>query len=220
MNTRVLESNEIIKNTISSLEVLKAEGNTLLFKTSSIPQRRKSALISDEADIMGIVSDAKNAREGRLCIDVLSDTMLRIRYAEGDAVPENATPMVIGSFTGPSKTHTVTQDKLITLTTDAIKVTVNPQRYYIDVRTLDGRKICRIGGPEKNNFRQWDAYNTGVCRTLDDEKPLAVECFGLDPHEAIYGFGEKFIRLNKIGQTIDLDMQESLGTTTDRKSVV
>jgi alpha-D-xyloside xylohydrolase len=46
--------------------------------------------------------------------------------------------------------------------------------------------------------------------------PLATECFTLAPQEAIYGFGEQFIRLDKVGQTIDLNMVEALGVTTPR----
>jgi hypothetical protein len=40
--------------------------------------------------------------EGRVRIDVLADNLVRLRYAEGDRVPENRTPMVVGEFAGPS----------------------------------------------------------------------------------------------------------------------
>ena len=72
-----------------------------------------------------------------------------------------------------------------------------------------------MGGPEKNHFHAWDTYNTGICRTREG-RPLAVECFALRPQEAVFGFGEKFLALDKVGQTVDLNMVEALGTTTPR----
>jgi alpha-D-xyloside xylohydrolase len=78
-----------------------------------------------------------------------------------------------------------------------------------------GRRLTEIGGPEKNHLHAWDAYNTGICRTRDD-RPLAVECFSLRPGEGVFGFGEKFLALDKVGQTVDLNMVEATGTTTPR----
>ncbi len=45
---------------------------------------------------------------------------------------------------------------------------------------------------------------------------MAVECFDLSPAEAVYGLGEHFIKLNKVAQTIDLNMADALGVTTPR----
>ncbi|MBW2237434.1 MAG: hypothetical protein JRG85_18855, partial [Deltaproteobacteria bacterium] len=75
--------------------------------------------------------------------------------------------------------------------------------------------MAEAGGPEKNHFHVWDTYSTGVCRS-GDGRPLAVECFALRPQEAVYGFGEKFLALDKVGQTVDLNMVEAFGTTTPR----
>jgi len=78
-----------------------------------------------------------------------------------------------------------------------------------------GHRLTEIGGPEKDHFNAWDAYHTGIYRTRDD-RPLAVECFSLRPGEGVFGFGEKFLALDKVGQTVDLDMVEAMGTTTPR----
>jgi len=40
--------------------------------------------------------------EGRIRIDVVADHTLRVRYAEGDALPENVTPMVVGAPSPPA----------------------------------------------------------------------------------------------------------------------
>jgi len=81
---------------------------------------------------------------------------------------------------------------------------------------LENNKLCGISGKEKNLFFNWDSYSTGICYSKIDDSPIGTECFDLSPHEAIYGFGERFTRLNKVGQTIDLIMDEAYGTTSTR----
>lgn len=43
-----------------------------------------------------------------------------------------------------------------------------------------------------------------------------METLALRPGEGIFGLGEQFLRLNKVGQTVDLNMVEATGTTTPR----
>ncbi len=61
----------------------------------------------------------------------------------------------------------------------------------------------------------WDTLPTGVSTTSDGHR-LATETYALRPGEAVFGFGEQFGRLEKSGQTIDLNMVEATGTTTPR----
>jgi hypothetical protein len=61
----------------------------------------------------------------------------------------------------------------------------------------------------------WDTHPTGVSTTTDGHR-LATETYALRSGEAVYGFGEQPGRLDKVGQTIDLDMVEAMGTTTPR----
>ncbi len=84
-----------------------------------------------------------------------------------------------------------------------IAISLNP--YRLEVHDVEGKKICAVGGPEKDNFCNWDSYNTGITRTMSGS-PVAVENFDLAYDECIYGLGERFIKLNKVGQTIDLNM--------------
>ena len=55
-----------------------------------------------------------------------------------------------------------------------------------------------------------------MSRTIDGNRPLATECYALRPGEAVFGFGEKFLRVESTGQIIDLNMVEATGTTTPR----
>ncbi len=102
------------------------------------------------------------------------------------------------------------------MNTERMKVRIQLDPFRIEVDDPRGRRVCGIGGPEKNHFAQWDAINTGICRTLDTGAPRACESFDLAPQECIYGLGEKFSQLNKAGQTIDLVMDDGLGVLSPR----
>ena len=210
-----------------------------MLKTSAV-MAAKRQISSADSDMLNQqkVAMVGETVEGRVRIDVLDDHIIRIRYAEGTTVPENPTPMVVGQFSGPSQcsidvvgqaAHTML-DKApwlktgeeeaeasgqISLSTAKLYIAISLNPYRLEVYQTDGKRICGIGGPEKDNFANWDAYNTGVTRTMSGN-PVAVECFDLAYNECIYGLGERFIKLNKVGQTIDLNMVDALGVTTPR----
>ena len=70
-----------------------------------------------------------------------------------------------------------------------------------------GRLVGTVGGGESNLMGVWDSFPTGICRTPVPGHRLATEVFSLREDECVYGFGEQFGRLDKVGQTIDVDMQ-------------
>ncbi len=221
MNTRLLESNRVIRNTVKNVKFIKKEGNSLFFKAATFLQFRSTrellAFSDDTSDSTKEIKKHYN-KEGIIRIDLISDKIIRVRYNEGKNIYDNNTPMVVGTFTGPSKADlNKVKGRLIVSTNNIkIKININPKIYRIEIFDLNNRKLCGISGPEKNNFNVWDANNTGICYSKTDGSPIGVECFDLDPHEAIYGLGEQFTRLNKVGQTIDLIMSEALGVTSPR----
>jgi alpha-D-xyloside xylohydrolase len=230
MRTRSLETRQVVAAPVINAEVLEADGASLLLRTVALKIGRATpdSLEPLERTFLG-------ETEGRLRIDALSDHVIRVRYAEGGDVPENKTPMVAGELGAPSRSDIdlseakavapgettavyvgVAGGGEVSLSTGALTVTVFLAPFRLEVRDLQGRKICGMGGPEKNHFRNWDSYSTGIARTTEDEAPVAVQNFDLAYDECIYGLGERFIKINKVGQTIDLNMMEALGTTTPR----
>jgi len=227
MKTRSLETRAVTPVPVIHAGVLEAGRTSLLLKTTALKTKRETP-DSQQLAFLG-------ETEGRLRIDALSDHVIRVRYTEGSDVPENKTPMVIGEFGGPSSCNIdlseakpvgpeetlavymgIAKGGTVSLTTSALRVTIFLAPFRIEVRDHQGRKVCGMGGPEKNHFRNWDMYSTGISYTTDDNSPVAVQNFDLAFDECIYGLGERFIKLNKVGQTIDLNMMESLGTTTPR----
>jgi alpha-D-xyloside xylohydrolase len=214
MRTRALETKAVVRAAVVSAEVSEVAGTSLVLRTSALKARRDDPS-SWQASFLGEV-------EGRVRIDVLADNLVRLRYAEGDRVPENRTPMVIGEFAGPSyfeiegSALPASAGERVRITTATLEILISLRPYRIEISDRRGHKICGIGGPEKNHFARWDSYNTGIAHALPDEDPLATESFDLTHDECIYGLGERFVKLNKVGQTIDLNMMESLGTITPR----
>jgi len=220
LNTRLLESREVVRGFVKQARVLEADASGLLLETTALFQQH----LTRSPAHAGANSPARELsqgeqRSGRLRIDALSDTILRVRYAEGKAVPANETPMVVGHFNGlggPGRAEARVEPARALYQTAGLRVEVGLEPLAISVAGPDGREICAIGGREKNAFAQWDSYNTGICRSARDASPIAAECFALRPHEAIYGMGEQFLRLDKVGQTIDLNMLEAYGIATPR----
>jgi alpha-D-xyloside xylohydrolase len=212
--TRQLERGAVVRASVQRATVVAATPTGFELATTATARHRlgTSAAGSPLADGASL--------PGRLRIDVVADDVLRVRYAEGDRVPDNCTPMVVGAPRPPRDVRVATGEETVRLVTASLAVDVGLDPLALDVRTPGGRHVCTVGGPEKNHLALtgfvWDAFNTGICRALPDGRPLAVECFALHPQEAIYGFGEQFIRLDKVGQTIDLVMVEALGVTTPR----
>ncbi len=210
--TRQLERRDVDRSFVDSCELLHRESAAVVLGTTSKRWRSphwyaKGDRIQDFLPRVG--------GTGRLRIDAVADDVFRIRYAEGDAAPENLTPMCIGAPPPPTRVEIEEDDGRIALRTARARLDVTLAPLQLRVHDEGGHRLTEIGGPEKNHFNTWDACNTGICHTRDD-RPLAVECFSLRPGDGVFGFGEKFLALDKIGQTVDLNMVEAMGTTTPR----
>lgn len=217
LRTRLLESEEIVCNAVSLCEVLDTKDNSLLLKTHAVSKHRKAIGSTDSgmARVATLVEEGTSIG-GRLRIHALSDTIIRFRYTEGETELVNNTPMVVGALDGPKSCQVSFNDESAQISTAAAQIKIDLACLRIEIQNHGGEKICGISGPERNSFIAWDSFETGVCRSQYDGSPISVEKFDLHPHEAIFGFGEKFMPLNKVGQTIDLNMAEAHGVTTPR----
>lgn len=218
MKTRLLESRDVLRTTVTRAERLEAPPGSLLLATRATVQVRKAISSADGAMVdRPLAARDGQVVEGRLRLDLVRDNVLRVRYAPGTAVPENRTPMLVeGALDAALAGQSELADGAATLATPAMRVRVGLDPFRIEVRDAAGRRVCGASGPEVNHFCPWDTYNTGVCTALDDGTPIATECFDLAPDECLYGLGETFGRLNKVGQTVDLFLRDALGVTSPR----
>jgi len=216
LDSRLIETKQVVRSFVLSAEVLSAEPTRLMLQTTD----GVSSLFTRWPDA-GTAPPAQHVRDqelqhGSLRVDLLSDAIVRIRYSASDGVPDDQTPMVVGHFVDAVQCNVKSEPGRVIYSTAEATLEIGLKPFTIRVLRSTGEEVCAIGGREKNQWNLWDSFNTGICRTATAGSPLAVECFALRPQEAIYGFGEKFGPLNKVGQTIDLNMLEATGTTTPR----
>jgi len=229
--TVALETKKVLRDSVVSASIAKIENNSIRLNT--IARRTgKGNISSGDSAMFDQQKLARHGEEiaGKIQIDILSDVIIRVRYAQTDQVLDNITPMVVGSpklpeickiFQGEgfidvgTVADGTTLCPRLTVVTASIEMVINLNPYRIVINDLNSNRICGIGGPEKNYFNPWDSFNTGLSHTADS-KTIATESFDLLPGEAIYGLGETFNGLNKRGQTIELNMIDALGTMSPR----
>jgi hypothetical protein len=201
LDTRLLETRQVIRSFVRTTSVVDATETGLLLRTGAAitTAQTKFPAGSDEAEFTAGTEPGELV-SGSLRVDLVSDSILRVRYAEGEEIPENATPMVVGQLAGPSTSEMRQESYRVVYTTSKLRAEIGLEPFTLRVTTAEGREVCAIGGHEKNHFHTWDSFNTGICRSALDDAPIAVECFTLRPQEAIYGLGEQFISSTRSGR--------------------
>ncbi len=229
MITRHLETKTLLRATVQHAQVVDVTNTQLLLSTRAT-LASKQAISSANSEMLTARhrSGIGDELAGRILLEAVADDVLRVRYVESDAVLAHDTPMVVGTFAGPATCVITAHDAhgAVVTTTDApaywelrttkMRVVIHLSPYRLELFDAQGKRCCGVGGAEKDYFCNWDAYNTGLCHSSDGTRQVAVESFDLTSQEAIYGFGEDFLDLNKRGHTIDLDIIDALGVTTTR----
>ncbi|MBX3738982.1 MAG: hypothetical protein KF715_19975 [Candidatus Didemnitutus sp.] len=215
--TQALRTRDVVRSTIVRAELLSHTSNTAQFAAFQKTSAFRPLSSADQAMFAarGLALEGA-APAGRIAVDILDDRVFRIRYQDERSTTPAASGLTVDEFRGPTRCEWEVTSAAVTARTPAGALHLNLERWRWEWRSLEGRVICAGGGEEKNYFNQWDAYGLGISHRVDDGRPISTECFDLRPHEAIYGFGERFIRLNKVGQTLDVDMSDTKGVTTDR----
>lgn len=209
-----IESRNIVRACVNRARLLAADATGFTLATKA-PLETARAVSSADLVARPAASDAD--RDGVLRVEAVSDHVLRIRYAEGASLPDPVRGLVIGELPPPVRCETAeTGPERVVLRTGALGAGISLLDGRIEITDTEGRPLLGIGGGEENNFNRWDAHPTGILRTVEGGEPLAVERFSLSPGECVYGFGEKFIQLDKVGQTIDLLMDDALGVLSPR----
>ena len=163
--------------------------------------------------------------EATLRLDFETDEIVRFRYGPGAEVPENATPMVVGRFDGPSRLEVREDEQTLSFETAALRVVVEREPLRIAVHDRTGRVVWATKPvdiePLRRSGRQWDppqerwlflhryAYPMGVAPGGLDGRRQAFASFDLRHDERVYGFGEGYGPLDKRGTRQKLWLQEA-----------
>lgn len=214
--TRNIEDNNYLRENLDNFSVISKDGSRLLLKVNSIatPFERKTSDM--ETLLNNKRAEGEYSKDCIICIDFLERDTIRIRLNKGTEVLENKTLMVDKDLKPATDCHFREDNERVLVTTGNLCITIALNPYSVSITNKMTGKTTKIGGPEKNCFNARDTLPLGFCYV--DEKGTAVttENFELSSHEAIYGFGEKFIKLNKVGQTIELYADDGVGIGTTR----
>ena len=164
------------------------------------------------------ITEKTKFTECTLQLDFLREDVYRLRLVEGDTVPENSTPMIAKDIHDPQLQvrFAETPEKYI-VSTPKLKLDIYRENFRIEIFDAQGNLITESGGKTRNEFpNTMDAFPLGFIKDRKSKYPFGVESFVIYPGEAIYGLGEQFGPLNKIGQTIGLWHFEGVGNTAGR----
>ena len=142
LNTRLLESREVTRSFVKKAEVARATATGLLLRTSAetttartrLPKERDEAAFAASARVGTVIP-------GSIRLDVISDSILRVRYAEGEEIPENQTPMLVGCPNAPSASEVAQEGGRVRYTTPKLRVEVGLEPFTLRVATADGREV-------------------------------------------------------------------------------
>jgi len=153
-----------------------------------------------------------------LQIDLLREDIYRLRLTAEKVVPENKTPMINEDIT--DRQLNVDFKELgdrYTITTQKITLEIYKEDFRIRVYDAQGNLITESGSKTKNEFpTTMDAFPLGFIKDKKSSLTFGVESFVLYPGEGIYGLGEHFGPLNKVGKTYAFWNFEGVGNTSGR----
>ena len=98
--TRRLETRDVQRSSVGRCELRKQEPNALVLRTTS-KLWRSPRWRNGSVDLAAFLP--RDGAEGTLRVDVVSDGVLRVRYAEGGTVPSGETPMVAAPLPPPTR---------------------------------------------------------------------------------------------------------------------
>jgi alpha-D-xyloside xylohydrolase len=160
-------------------------------------------------------------------LDFCSDSIVRLRYAVGDTVPDNPSPMLVRAFDG-EPVEVEESERLITVRTRWLRVEIVREPLQIRIFNRTGEKIWEtraldIDGLRRPEF-QWNpgeqrwifyhryAYPLGHMNYGDRQR--AFISLDLRHDEHLYGLGEDYGRLDKRNTFHALWNQEGFGNAS------
>ena len=153
-----------------------------------------------------------------LQLDFLRADVYRVRLVAGNNVPENPTPMVVGEIQEANQSLEIMEhDGYYQIRTSRIRLDIYKQDFRIEVFNSQGEFIAESGSKTKNEFANaLDSYPMGFIYDGKSRQNYGVENFSLFPGEAIYGLGERFDTVDKMGKTVGQWSFEGNGNTSGR----
>lgn len=153
-----------------------------------------------------------------LRVDFLRADCYRIRLSRGQSTPENSTPMACEDISDKNLELDITEtaDSYV-LVTSKLRLEIRRTGFQIAVFDGSGNPITVTGGKTSDEFPMpLDSFPLGLITDKKCKMTFGVENFTLYPGEAVFGLGENFGPVNKVGRTVGMWNFEGLGNTSGR----
>ncbi len=205
-------------NCVLGTEFINQSGNSFTFEAKGYDIYRVLDVEADGIQHTYRVDDSTPFKLMTLRLDFLSDDVYRVRLAVGSSVPENPTPMVVGETLKANQSLEITEhEEHYQIRTPRIRLDIYKQDFRIEVFNAHGELIAESGSKTKNEFANaMDSYPMGFIHDGKSRQTYGVENFTLFPGEAIYGLGERFDTVDKMGKTVGQWSFEGNGNTSGR----
>lgn len=204
---------------IRTIALLKQNGAEFIFLAKGYNIFTKDNVL-DFTDGNYPAQSSAQATDIYIAITLLRDDVYRMRMAKTveEVREDRQTAMVVGDLRDPQCSVTQEEtDVFYLLKTRKLSLRIFKQDFSIDVLDGTNRLITRTGRRSNNEFRlATDSYPMGYATDKRFKTWFAMDSFDLAHDEAIYGLGEQFGRINKVGQTIRLWIHEGIGNLSGR----
>jgi len=164
------------------------------------------------------VDDKTRFQTLTLQIDFLRADTYRLRLTSEELAPENLTPMVVGDIQEGNLVCGIKEfPEYYQILTDKLRLAVFKQDFRIEVFDRDDRLIVESSSRTKDEFvNALDSFPLGFIRDSKTRQTYGVENFTLYPGEVIYGLGERFDGVDKMGKTVGHWVFEGSGNSSGR----
>lgn len=169
--------------------------------------------IEEDALLATAATASGGSVEIALCAE--SPEIWRVRMAP-DAVPFPALPMVVDSA-GPAVRLDVEEtDTGLTVNGAALALEVGRDPWCLTFRDAEDRAVCRENPFDVDGLNRLFIRPLGFVRDAGGAVTQITESFHLRADEHIFGLGEKFTPLDKVGQRIVSWTLDALGAASER----
>ncbi len=166
--------------------------------------------------------------EATVRLDFWTPEVVRVRYAVGDLAEEVPSPMLVGRPTEGVALEVREDDAQVVVSSGAVDLVVTREPWRLELRDRSGAVLWATKPVDIDGLRrpevQWSpaqqrwlflhryAYPLGCAR--EQGRTAAFASFDLRHDEHVYGFGESFGRLDKVGTTQRLWVQEAFSNAS------
>lgn len=150
-------------------------------------------------------------------IDFISERTVRLRVYTSDIRPAQTPEVMINGELPTSLAWKVSESNdEVTYKSAAGSITVSKYPWRIVLRDAEGRVIQKTRVLGDNDTTQVKQLPFCFIKRASDNSRSIAPMLSLSPSERIYGCGESFTSLNKVGQKVNLFVTDPQGPETDQ----